>query len=87
LVKSKQSNLVRFKKKVVFCLDHPGKDFKSVILKMREVRIGLIILFNLLNIKFKSENKFKFNRVAFHPANNFLLFYVSYLTIPVMCWM
>jgi hypothetical protein len=33
-----------------------------------KVRIGLIILFNLLNSKFKTEYEFKFNRVAFHPA-------------------
>jgi hypothetical protein len=35
-----------------------------------KVRIGLIILFNLLNSKFKTEYEFKFNRVAFHPALN-----------------
>jgi hypothetical protein len=33
------------------------KDFKSVSLKRRKVRIGLIISFNLLNSKFKTENK------------------------------
>jgi hypothetical protein len=30
------------------------KDFKRVSLKTRKVRIGLIILFNLLNSKFKN---------------------------------
>jgi len=58
-VKNKQPNLSRFTKKMVFCLDHPGKkDFKSVSLKRRKklkARIGLIILFNLLNSKFKIE--------------------------------
>jgi len=51
-VKNKQPNLSRFTKKMVFCLDHPGKkDFKRLSLKRRKklkARIGLIILFNLL---------------------------------------
>jgi len=44
------------------------KDFKCESLKRRKVRIGLIIFFNLLNSKFKTENEFKFNCVAFHLA-------------------
>jgi len=58
LVKSKQSNLVRFMgKKRYFVSIILKKDFKSVSLKRRKVRIGLIISFNLLNSKFKTENK------------------------------
>jgi len=43
-------------KETVFCLDHPEKDLKRERLEKRKVRIGLIILFNLLSSKFKSVN-------------------------------
>jgi hypothetical protein len=56
------------KKKRYFVSIILKKDFKCEKFGKRKVRIGLIILFNLLNSKFKTENEFKFNRVAFHIA-------------------